>query len=143
AFHYVSSSPWQLYGPLQQLLSSEGFPPGAFHLKNLRFRDPSVLRLVVARRLPKRRTIFTILKTFPQRRFVLVGDSGEKDPEIYGDMARKFPSQVKRIFIRNVAERPLTFSRAEKAFRNLPARLCKVYRESEEIDHPLAECAAV
>ena len=44
-----------------------------------------------------------ILADFPRRRFLLVGDSGEQDPEIYGAIARKHPEQVERIFIRNVA----------------------------------------
>jgi hypothetical protein len=135
AFHYVSSSPWQLYPPLRRLLDAEGYPPGSFHLKTIRFRDPSVLRLFVARRRPKRREILTILEAFPERRFVLVGDSCEKDPEIYGAMARRFPQQIARIFIRNIAERPLGVLRAEKAFRDVPSEKWRVFRDAGELDH--------
>ncbi len=49
AFHYVSSSPWQLYSCLARLIDDAGFPTGSFHLRSVRFRDPSVLRLFIAR----------------------------------------------------------------------------------------------
>ena len=80
-FHYVSASPWQLYHCLSELVHESGFPPGTFHLRAVRLRDPSILRLFLARRRAKRKVIRSILRMFPDRRFVLVGDSGEKDPE--------------------------------------------------------------
>jgi hypothetical protein len=137
AFHYVSSSPWQLYSPLRELLDAERYPAGTFHLKTIRFRDPSVLRLFVARRLAKRRAIVSILKAFPYRRFVLIGDSGEKDPEMYGDMARKFPRQIAHIYIRDLPHRPLGIERCERAFRRLPEGSWHVYRDAAELDQPL------
>ena len=38
----------------------------------------------------------------PHCDFVLVGDSGEQDPEVYAALIRKFPEQIKKIYIRNV-----------------------------------------
>ena len=38
-FHYISSSPWQLFGPLQAMQIDSGFPVGTFHLRNFRLRD--------------------------------------------------------------------------------------------------------
>jgi len=142
AFHYVSSSPWQLYEPLQQLLDAQGYPRGTFHLKAIRFRDPTLLRLFIARRLPKRRSIAGIIRAFPWRKFILVGDSGEKDPEIYGAMARRFPRQIARIYIRNVVERPLSLMRSEKAFRNVPEHLWRVFWDPAEIDPTLDDLPA-
>ena len=43
-----------------------------------------------------------LLEQFPNRRFILVGDSGQSDSEAYGALARRFPKQVKRILIRSV-----------------------------------------
>ncbi len=140
AFHYVSSSPWQLYHPLQELFDDVGLPRGTFHLKAIRFRDPTILRLFIARRLPKRRAVAAIVRAFPQRKFILVGDSGEKDPEIYGMLARKFPAQILRIYVRNVAERPLGIARYEKAFRKLPEHLCQVFQTPKEIEPELELC---
>jgi phosphatidate phosphatase APP1 len=132
-FHYVSSSPWQLFDCLVELCSEHGFPEGTFHLRSIRLRDPTVLRLFIARRWGKRRMIDAILKTFPQRRFLLVGDSGEKDPEIYGAMARKYPDRVERILIRNVSQRCLDADRLVKAFRDVPARRWCVFDDPREV----------
>jgi phosphatidate phosphatase APP1 len=46
--------------------------------------------------------ITRLMVNLPNRRFVLVGDSGEKDPEIFDQIRRTFPEQVKEIIIRDV-----------------------------------------
>ena len=133
AFHYVSSSPWQLYRPLSSFLEGSGFPAGSFHLRALRLRDPSVLQLVVGRHRSKRRAIKRILKSFPSRQFVLVGDTGEKDPEIYGSVARKYPTQIAQICVRRIPESPLDYSRLEHAFRELPTDRWRVFESPSEL----------
>ncbi|KAI8050230.1 hypothetical protein BDF22DRAFT_745557 [Syncephalis plumigaleata] len=45
---------------------------------------------------------YDIFNDFPHRRFILVGDSGEKDPEVYAEIARRFPDRVACIFIHDV-----------------------------------------
>jgi len=132
-FHYVSSSPWQLYPCLADLCETGGFPAGTFHLRAVRLSDPSVLRLFVNQKLGKRRMTRSILKAFPHRRFVLVGDSGEKDPEIYGSIARKHRGQVARILIRNVTDAPMHPLRYAKAFRQLPSWIWQVFHDPAEI----------
>ncbi len=101
-FHYVSGSPWQLYQPLWEFISDEGFPRGSFKLRHFRLKDPSTLGLAQWQEGYKLQAIEPIVKAFPQRRFILIGDSGEKDPEIYAQLARKHPEQVAAIFIHNV-----------------------------------------
>ena len=106
-FHLVSSSPWQLYEPLSGFVRAEAFPPATFHLRRIRLKDPTTLISFGAPQELKVQTISALLQRFPARRFVLVGDSGEQDPEAYGQVARQFPDQVAAIFIREVAaERP-------------------------------------
>jgi hypothetical protein len=129
AFHYVSSSPWQLYECLLQLCCDAGFPPGTFHLRSLQLRDPSVVRLFVARSRSKWQSIKGLLRAFPQRRFVLVGDSGEKDPELYGAIARRHPGQIAGICIRLLPHRPRDSARFQRAFRGVPAGVCRVFRD--------------
>lgn len=133
AFHYVSSSPWQLYGPLLQFCAQESFPEGTFHLRPFRFRDQMLAKLFLVRRRGKGAVIHGMLKRFPQRRFILVGDSGERDPEIYAGIARRFPDRVEAIFIRNLPHRPLDRRRFEKAFRRLDAGACRVFHEADEL----------
>jgi phosphatidate phosphatase APP1 len=134
AFHYVSSSPWQLYGHLTEHLADEGFPPGSFHLKAFRLRDHLLRRVLMLRRSGKLGVIRGILEMFPRRRFLLVGDSGEHDPEIYGSLARRYPQQVAGIFIRQLdgSKKDLR-RRYGRAFRRLDLRLVRIFQEAEEL----------
>jgi len=133
AFHYVSSSPWQLYSHLAEHLASEGFPAGSFHLRAFRLRDHLIRRLLMLRRSGKASVIRAMFKTFPQRRFLLVGDSGEADPEIYGAMARRFPQQVAGILIRQIDGAKNAPTRYAKAFRRVPYDAVRLYRDAGEL----------
>jgi hypothetical protein len=132
-FHYVSASPWQLYGPLAEFVRSNGFPRGTFHLKPFRVKDETFLQLFASPEKYKRGVIEPLLRRFPQRRFVLVGDSGEKDPEIYGELARKHPGQVHRILIRDVTAESADSPRYQTAFRDLPRSVWQVFQEPREV----------
>ncbi len=133
AFHYVTSSPWQLFEPLSELFHKQGLPDGSFHMKSVRFRDPTVLQLFIARRWGKRKAIKQLLRTFPDRKFILVGDSGEKDPETYGVMARKFPDQVIKIFIRDLGGKKSNDNRFAKAFRHVPDDTWQLFSCASEL----------
>jgi len=133
AFHYVSSSPWQLFASLWRFLEDARFPRGSFHLRTVRVYGPGLLRLFLSRRAIKSRWIRSILRQFPGRSFVLVGDSGEQDPEIYGAIAREFPNQVARIFVRRVPGRPARQQRLEHAFRGLDPRRWHLFQDPEEM----------
>jgi phosphatidate phosphatase APP1 len=116
-FHYVSSSPWQIFDSVYQFLIDEQFPLGSMHLKWFRLRDELFKRWQLMRRKSKGGIIRTLIKRLPERSFVLVGDSGERDPEIYAKLASKFPSQVTRICIRQIDAHPLDSDRLNKIYR--------------------------
>jgi hypothetical protein len=119
-FHYISGSPWQLYEPLDAFLAKHRYPPGTFNLKHFRIKDRNVLSLFGTQEEYKGPLIERLLTTFPQRRFILVGDSGEQDPEIYGTAARKYPSQVESILIRDATGESADSERYRQAFRDVP-----------------------
>ena len=100
AFHYVSSSPWQLYDSLSGMLDEADFPTGSIHLRNFRLRDHMLRRMFLLHRRGKGGVIRHLFEMFPKRKFLLVGDSGERDPKIYARLARQFPDQVVGILIR-------------------------------------------
>ena len=104
SLHFVSSSPWQLYEPLEELIVESGFPSATLNLKPVRFRDETLFDLFKKGTETKPAVIRSILDRYPQRRFLLVGDSGEQDPEVYADLLRERPDQVMKIFIRNVTD---------------------------------------
>ena len=112
AFHYVSGSPYQLFRPLAEFLfnAETGFPEGTFHLKTVR---TNLLTAASWEDLQdfvgehgtfnqKVEQISELLTRFPQRKFILIGDSGEKDPEVYRAIQNKFPAQVEEIRIRDL-----------------------------------------
>ena len=113
-FHYVSGSPWQLFDLLHRFLIVEKqFPEGTFHMKELRknllvpdsWHDiREFFKGDLATIEQKTAQITRLLKNLPKRRFILVGDSGEKDPEIFHQIRRTFPEQVQEIIIRDVVD---------------------------------------
>jgi phosphatidate phosphatase APP1 len=131
-FHYVSSSPWQLYQSLAELCSDGNFPAGSMHLRYFRMRDEMFRRWRPVRNNTKVGIIAAILKALPDRRYVLVGDSGEKDPEIYRFLAKRFPSQVVAILIRNLQSHPLDSRRLSK-LQALNQCEVRIYSHSSEI----------
>ena len=133
AFHYVSSSPWQLFQPLDDFCHDDSFPAGSFHLRTLRLKDPRVLSLLLPTRWSKRQAIRSILRAFPARRFILVGDSGERDPELYGSVARKYPDRIARIYIRDLNSRSFAGVRMHKAYRGTSGSLWHVFQDAEQL----------
>lgn len=119
SFHFVSSSPWQLYAPLQEFLDESSFPRAELNLKVVRFRDRTLFDLFKTGIETKPILIEKILTTYQRRRFVFVGDSGEQDPEVYAGLLRKYPDQILKIFIRNVTEESPDNERFAKLFANI------------------------
>jgi len=133
-FHYVSTSPWQLYPALAQFTQRAGFPDGTFHLKRFRWKDRSFLDLFAHAAQYKPRLIEPILDRFPRRRFVLIGDSGECDPRVYGQVARQRPHQVAAILIRDVAELGADHPTLREAFAGLPPERWQLFDKAKRID---------
>ena len=101
--HYVSNAPWQLYPLLVAFFSNAGLPPGSFHLKQYSGMLQGIFEPVAER---KKGTLDRIMRDFPERRFILVGDSGEADLELYTDVVLSNPGRVLGIFIRDVTTAP-------------------------------------
>ncbi len=141
-FHYLSASPWQLYEPLAEFVAAHGFPAGAFHLKRFRLKDQSALALLGSQERYKSARIERILADFPGRRFILVGDSGEQDPEIYGAAVRKHPEQIVRIFIRDVDGPERDDARFQAAFDGVSAARWRVFSHPEELPAILPKSGA-
>ena len=94
---FVSASPWQLYPALSSWMDAEKFPQATFHLRQIRFRDSSLARLFDDPFASKVSRISAILKRFPRQTFILVGDSGEKDPEVTVSSQGDFRSRLWRL----------------------------------------------
>lgn len=91
---YVSHSPWNLYRYLEMFLNINKFPKG-----------PIILRSFVdfrSKKPQKHKEVLNILKTYPEMKFILIGDSGEHDADIYMEIAKNHPNRVAAIYLRTV-----------------------------------------
>jgi len=130
---YVSASPWQLFSPLSEFLGESGFPAGPVSLKSVQLTGKTFFDLFKDPDQFKKSAIEPIVERFPDRKFVLVGDSGERDPEIYGELARKYPNKIVSILIRKTTSEPADAGRYHEAFRDLPPEHWRVFSNPSEI----------
>ncbi len=91
---YVSSSPWNLHAVLLAFLRHRDFPLGPVLLRDLLGTR--------AGREQKHDRIREILDLHPDLSFVLLGDSGEHDPQVYADIVREHPHRILAVYIREV-----------------------------------------
>ncbi|MEA3273714.1 MAG: App1 family protein [Pseudomonadota bacterium] len=134
AFHYVSASPWHLYPWLSRFTERYGFPLGVFRLFVYRLTDESLLDLFSSPMEKKYRVLEGIFADFPQRRFILVGDSGEADPEVSSALARSYGHQVEKIFVRVVPNSDLSEQQLKQAFYGVDKRKWQLFRHPAEIE---------
>jgi phosphatidate phosphatase APP1 len=97
--HYCSNSPWQLFPMLATFFRISGLPLGSLHLKQYSGMLQGIFEPVAER---KKNTLVRLLRDFPSRKFLLVGDSGEADLEVYTELALAYPGRVLAVFIRDV-----------------------------------------
>lgn len=128
---YVSHSPWNLYRYLAFFLKQNTFPKGPILLRS--FKD--IFSKKSGDRPRKHIEIMNIMKTYPNLKFILIGDSGEHDADIYLDVASEFPSQVAAIYLRSVTHKK-KMQRVKSLFENynqIPVLL--VNSSAEAIEH--------
>ena len=116
---YVSSSPWNFYELLVEFLELQKIPLGPLMLRDWGVSPEELLPTGHASH--KRAAIDGILTTFPELRFLLVGDSGQEDPEIYASVIRDFPDRILGAYIRNVHPDPLRATAVRKLAEELAA----------------------
>ena len=128
---YVSSSPWNLYDLLEDFLNLHGVPAGPLFLKDW---SPMALRSHEQHKLG---VIRTLLATYPTLPFVLVGDSGEQDPEIYRTVVRENPGRIAAVYIRDVTteERDVVVHAIARQVRSFGVEMVPVQTTAEAAEH--------
>jgi len=102
SLHFISSSPWQLYPELDKFFDENSFPQRSISLKTVRFRDSSFFNLFKKGDKTKPKQIAPLIERFPNRRFILIGDSGEQDAEVYHKIITEYDKQIVAAFIREL-----------------------------------------
>jgi phosphatidate phosphatase APP1 len=98
---YVSSSPWNLFDLLLDFLVLQEIPLGPLMLRDWGLTETEILP--TGHSDHKLASIRQILDLYPHLPFVLIGDSGQEDPEIYGQIVKEYPERIRAIYIRNVS----------------------------------------
>ena len=127
-FHYLSSSPWQMY-PLLKPLLDQYYPKGTLNLRNFNPSNRSFFKFFGSSEVYKISKAMHIVNRYPEHQFILIGDSGEKDPEVYARIYREFPHNIKQILIRAVEGSVLHKSRFDTVFADVPEDKWKVFSE--------------
>jgi phosphatidate phosphatase APP1 len=103
-----------LYDFLSDFLDHQGLP-----------RGPLLLRDIGLHQAPpvdhKSAAVQELLEMYPELKFVLIGDSGERDPEIYLEAAARHPGRIVAVYIRDLGGKSRIDDRAGRA-RSLSER---------------------
>ena len=131
-FFYLSASPWQLYEPLTRFLADADFPEGLMQMKT--FDLPSGIKTIFdSPGTVKIPALKKLMKSFPDRKFILVGDSGEMDPEIYGKIAAEYADRIAWILIRNVTDESADSKRFNEALKKFPRNRFRLFKNPAEL----------
>ena len=131
-FFYVSKSPHNLYAPLVEFLQHQQLPAGPLLLRDFG---------VHPRKNHKAVAIEKILTTYPALPFILIGDSGEHDPEIYADVLGRFPERIRVIYIRSIDRSPARLKAIERLVEQVASTGCQLVL-AEDSEFAAAHAAA-
>lgn len=111
-FFYVSSSPWNLYGFLTEFMQLNGIPHGPMFLKDIGIDRTKFIK--AGHDQHKLAAIETVLGFYPGFTFLLIGDNGQKDVDIYARAVADYPGRIGAVFIRDVSGACDTGAKAER-----------------------------
>lgn len=108
SFFYVSNSEMNLFWIIKLFLSTRNFPKGPIYLRyHKNWRDFISNRKSMGLGLEKSQhkidRISYLIDRFPKSKFLLIGDSGQRDPFTYQFIAKKYPENIAGIMIRDVS----------------------------------------
>lgn len=96
---YLSTGAWNVAPTLTRFLKRNLFPQGPLLLTDW---GPTTDRWFRSGQEHKRVNLERLASEFPDMRWVLIGDDGQHDEEIYGEFARNHPDNVRAIAIREL-----------------------------------------
>ena len=132
---YVSSSPWNLYELLEDFMEINGIPHGPLLLQDWGIDEATLI--LDSHTDHKLAQIQTLLDYYPALKFVLIGDSGQRDPEIYLRIIQAHPGRVVAAFIRDVTPdvRDRAVATIVEEAKTAGVEMLYVRDSSEAMDH--------
>ncbi|UII23622.1 phosphatase domain-containing protein [Fulvivirga ligni] len=129
---FVTGSSYNLFDMLTEFCEHHGIPKAPFIMRDLGFGPDQWLKQDSQEY--KKQSIELILNIFPHLNFILIGDSGEKDPEIYLDIHQCYPGRVMAIYIRHVHS-DLRRNEIDERVKDLDIPFLLMQDSQEAIDH--------
>ena len=134
---YVSSSSWKLYDLLTEFCAVRGIPKGPFMLRASRIDDYKFISSIHSSH--KLQKIESVMEAYKNLKFILIGDSGQKDPEIYNQVVKDYPGRVEAIYIRDVSKekRDIAIQRIAEDIKELGVEMVYINNTVEAAKHAL------
>jgi phosphatidate phosphatase APP1 len=101
---YVSSSDWNLNELIKDFLKFRKIPKGPLLLQDLHINLRNIWKSGGGSHAHKGEKILFLFKLYPKMKFILVGDSGQHDPELYAEAIEDFPDRVVAVYIRIIKD---------------------------------------
>jgi phosphatidate phosphatase APP1 len=99
---YVSNSEWNLYDLLYEFIEFNRIPKGPLLLRQMALYFWRPWKIREFNKNHKKESIKKLFTVYNQMKFILIGDSGQKDPQVYSEIAKEFPGRVLAIYIRDI-----------------------------------------
>ncbi|WP_339713948.1 phosphatase domain-containing protein [Cyclobacterium amurskyense] len=131
---YVSSSDWNLFDLIQDFLKYREIPVGPILLKDRHMDLKNIWKSGGGSHEHKVEKISFLMDFYPNLNFVLLGDSGQHDPEIYAEIISKYKHRIEAVYIRQVGTKdPI---REEELNKLLPSnKIVWIKNSTEAIEH--------
>lgn len=143
ALHYLSGSPIALLPALQQWIAAEGLPAGPMQLQKITLnslQNAKRMKQIVEYKVGY---LNSVVRDFPKRRFVFIGDSTQTDPESYATVYRSMTQKGLKapcIYIREAtgvnAKKEAKNNKPERYlwdFRDVNADHWMIYKDANEL----------
>ena len=130
---YVSRGPWSIYEMLEVFFQHNRIPVGPI----LFLREWG---LTLQRPLPRRSEdhkqalIEKMLGLYDEMQFLLIGDSGQHDPEVYAEVVRRYPGRICAIYIRQIGDSDSRKAELDRLGEELAALGCVMLLSTDSLD---------
>ncbi|MBM6550156.1 App1 family protein [Marinomonas ostreistagni] len=134
-FYYVSSSPWNIYDLIVDFIAINKLPKGPVLLKDFGLREDRWIKS--GHESYKTGRIETILKTYPNLKLILIGDSGQRDIYAYLQIAQAYPNRILAVYIRdlNPDSRPEKVTTAVKKYAECGVPFAFIQDANDAVEH--------
>jgi phosphatidate phosphatase APP1 len=133
-FHYLSGMPDQLYTLTQEFINTNHFPDGSFHMRHFDWAAASLFDFLHSQStFIHKMSYLRFFLSNTIRDYILIGDSGEKDPEIYGTITREYPERIRAIFIRAIKGESFDDQRFLDAFQDISKEKWLIFNDPKQV----------